>query len=643
MATYVPNATQTTEPVESRAVESAALEFRTLKTRINALEVAVAVEDVKDLRAPEAIIAEIPALADRAGKVLGFDAGGDPVAIEIAGTTDPSLRSDLAASSGASLVGFQQAGGVARTVESKLRERVSVKDFGAVGDGVVDDTVAVTNAAAYAASKNLSIVLDGAEYIVSTLILSVNTTIKGSGTIRKKPGTLGHLIDSTAALKIDGITLDQNAVNCPNPDATYASDCTIRHTGEEIELIGVYAKPSVSTNIFTSATKKAIFEDNHIDGGWSCLLADVSVGCQVRVGYGLYENATVYDNVKILRTQDFMVRGVTSRNPARSCIVAETAAKNGSISGNVCYGAKIDASNQGGWGIVLSVSVSHVTVSGNHCYGNARGGVDSDVSFGGADSIDSYIVIIGNTIENDDPENGTRTGIYTNKSGKTIITGNAIKNFKQGVSVNISNNVLISSNIIENCGTGYFIQTTSSNNISINGNMLKNCVASGTAAVQVNVGDQVEIHSNTLDMGECATRGAVRLLGACSNFAIRGNAIRKSVAGSGYVFQLGTEAKNGRISNNEVRSGVAGWQWYLAATDTAVTNVITELNTIDSVAIDFTRYILNGAGVIADSDSVLGVKNLFSAAPTGWTFRKGYIAINNNIPQFWNGTSWVTI
>ena len=38
MATYIPNATQATEPVESRTVESAALEFRTLKSRVNQLE-----------------------------------------------------------------------------------------------------------------------------------------------------------------------------------------------------------------------------------------------------------------------------------------------------------------------------------------------------------------------------------------------------------------------------------------------------------------------------------------------------------------------------------------------------------------------------------------------------------------------------
>lgn len=61
--------------------------------------------------------------------------------------------SALAASGGAALVGYTQGGtgAVATTVQAKLRESVSVKDFGAVGDGITDDAAAFN--AALAASS----------------------------------------------------------------------------------------------------------------------------------------------------------------------------------------------------------------------------------------------------------------------------------------------------------------------------------------------------------------------------------------------------------------------------------------------------------------------------------------------------------
>lgn len=91
-----------------------------------------------------------------------------------------ALASDilsLAASGGAALVGFLQAGtgAVARNAQNKLREFVSVKDFGAVGDGVTDDTAAIQAAVNAAASR---IYFPAGTYNHSALITTPTGVIK---------------------------------------------------------------------------------------------------------------------------------------------------------------------------------------------------------------------------------------------------------------------------------------------------------------------------------------------------------------------------------------------------------------------------------------------------------------------------------
>ena len=77
--------------------------------------------------------------------------------------------------------GFIQAGtgAVQRTVESKLQDVVSVKDFGAVGDGVADDTAAIQ--AALDTGKQVYIPHTASGYLLNaTLIFNAGATLVGA-------------------------------------------------------------------------------------------------------------------------------------------------------------------------------------------------------------------------------------------------------------------------------------------------------------------------------------------------------------------------------------------------------------------------------------------------------------------------------
>jgi hypothetical protein len=87
---------------------------------------------------------------------------------------------ELTTFSGASIIGYLPAGvgAVSTTVQTKLRESVSVKDFGAVGNGSTDDTVAIQTAINSSPFK--TVFFPSGNYKVSSAI-NINSTVNIQG------------------------------------------------------------------------------------------------------------------------------------------------------------------------------------------------------------------------------------------------------------------------------------------------------------------------------------------------------------------------------------------------------------------------------------------------------------------------------
>lgn len=117
-----------------------------------------------DHEAPAATI--LPQKALRANKALGFDGDGNPIAVSLEGAmAAPSFTAN-------------GTGAVTRTSVDKFSDIVSIKDFGAAGDGLTDDALAIQNALA---AHDSVLVPDGVYLISNTINLASGKSLIGLG------------------------------------------------------------------------------------------------------------------------------------------------------------------------------------------------------------------------------------------------------------------------------------------------------------------------------------------------------------------------------------------------------------------------------------------------------------------------------
>jgi hypothetical protein len=153
-------------------LESGPLAAKSLNEQLNRLTSMVqqlAADQARMLRASPTDLPSSSLLPDRsvrAGAALGFDASGNPMALPL-----DSLPA-------AGTIAAHGAGAVTRAVADKLRDVVTAKDFGAVGDGVSDDTAAILSALA----AHRSVFLPAGTYRTSApIVLGYGQTLYGEG------------------------------------------------------------------------------------------------------------------------------------------------------------------------------------------------------------------------------------------------------------------------------------------------------------------------------------------------------------------------------------------------------------------------------------------------------------------------------
>lgn len=172
----------------------------------------------------------------------------------------------LAANTGAALVGFLQSGvgAIKRTVQDKLRESVSVKDFGAKGDNATDDTTAFQ--AAINASRNCRLHVPAGTYLLSaslaaTLAASEDFVLVGEGAevsrLRFVVGGLsvtysgdGRSFGDASAIRVEGIGLETegqgiaDALRIVNTATTVVNDVEGHVTLDDLTISGVNSATS---------------------------------------------------------------------------------------------------------------------------------------------------------------------------------------------------------------------------------------------------------------------------------------------------------------------------------------------------------------------------------------------------------------
>jgi hypothetical protein len=326
-------------------------------------------------------------------------------------------------------------GSVSRTVENKLQESVSVKDFGAVGDGVTDDTAAIQ--AAIDATFSVFIP-EGSYKITSSLNLRTNQTLYGGGQ------GLTRLIGDPA---VDG-ALDTGLLSVDGKGDISIKDMRLTLVGTQSYSRGVLISGSSDQVLLERLVVSGFGTNIELDGSEGAVAGTISrckiidcYGSGATSGYGIkLENAT-HTTVQDCYTYSNHLDGIKIRASSPNTV----------IRGGVSYSNGTGASN--GNGIDLLSGGSEITISGFECYENNGAGIyiKTDISLLPTLGEVGNITVADCVSHNNDGGNNDGIQITRNSGGvgpdpfvgNIIITGGRYYENRTGVSISRARNVVV--------------------------------------------------------------------------------------------------------------------------------------------------------------------------------------------------------
>ena len=137
---------------------------------------------------------------------LNSTAGGTAAGVSFTGFKGQTGNvQNLADDDGSDWIGFEQAGigAIAISAQDKMRQIISVKDFGAVGDGVTNDTPALQ--AALTAAGGNALYIPAGIYLVDALTVPADTCVYGDGiasTLKKRSNGDMLTLDERVTLEL---------------------------------------------------------------------------------------------------------------------------------------------------------------------------------------------------------------------------------------------------------------------------------------------------------------------------------------------------------------------------------------------------------------------------------------------------------